>query len=120
MTIGGGNEKGVFTESSINAIITNLPKVPAAGYSGIVFDIEVVNCSSSTIIPLFAKAFSTAKSLNLTVVVTTSHSAPSNTTTPQDAIDIVTAWQTDSNIDMLSPQIYSTGTEASPDFSETD
>lgn len=53
MTIGGGNNLGQFTESSINSIIEDLSKVPEAGYSGIVFDIEIVKCASSTIIPLF-------------------------------------------------------------------
>ena len=43
MTIGGGNEKGIFNETHLNAIINDLPAVPKAGYSGIVFDIEIVN-----------------------------------------------------------------------------
>jgi hypothetical protein len=59
-----------------------LELVPEAGYSGIVFDIEVVDGSSEILVFLFKAVFEKAKSLNLTVVVTTSHSAPSNTTTP--------------------------------------
>ena len=88
-------------------------------YSGVVFDVEIVQGSSAETIPLFAKAFEVCKGLGLTVVVTTSHSAPYMTDTPQDAVEIVKAWAADDNVDMLSPQLYSSGMEGSPEFAES-
>ena len=83
------------------------------------FDAEHIVGSSSTMIPLFASAFQTAKSLGLTVAITVSHSAPYITDTPADGTAFVTAWAADTNIDIISPQVYSSGTESSPDFAET-
>ena len=103
LTIGGGNDKGAFNKTNIYAIINGMDDVPKAGYSGIVFDIEEVNGTAAEINPVFKSAFMKAKSLNLTIVVTTSHSAPSKTDTPQDAIDFVKFWANDSDIDILSP-----------------
>lgn len=48
-----------------------------------------------------------------------SHSAPYQTDTPEDAVAFVKAWCADPNVDILSPQLYSSGTERSPDFTET-
>jgi len=53
MTVGGGNNLGKFTTAAINNIITDMPKVKTAGYSGIVFDVEKISGSASTNIPLF-------------------------------------------------------------------
>ena len=35
------------------------------------------------------------------------------------AVALVTAWAADENIDILSPQLYSSGTETTPEFDET-
>jgi len=51
--------------------------------------------------------------------VTVSHSAPYETDTPADAVALMNAFVADTNIDMLSPQLYSSGTETSPDYAET-
>ncbi len=53
------------------------------------------------------------------MIITTSHSAPYATDTPADAVNYVKAWVQDTNIDYISPQLYSDGTELTPDFSET-
>jgi len=52
-------------------------------------------------------------------VITVSHSAPYETDTPADAIALINAWVADTNVDMLSPQLYSSGTEPAPDYAET-
>ena len=82
MTIGGGNENGMFNETTISKVIRDIPLVKQANYSGLVFDIEYVKGTSSDMIPLFKKAFDRAKSYGLMTVVTTSHSAPYSTDTP--------------------------------------
>ena len=119
LAIGGGDEKGAFDLDSVLRIINDLPRVPTEGYSGIVFDIEIVPCVVVVIQPQFAKMFATAKSLNLTVVVATSHSAPKSTIMPADGVDFIKAWTNDSNIDIISPKLFETGTETIPNFSET-
>lgn len=70
-------------------------------------------------VPLFAKAFEACKAANLSVGVTVSHSAPYQTDTPTDAVALVKAWAADPNIDILSPQLYSSGSEPAPEFDAT-
>ena len=70
-------------------------------------------------IPLFAKVFAACQAAGLSVVVTVSHSAPYETDTPQDSISFMEAWLADSNINAISPQLYSGGEEKSPEFAET-
>lgn len=53
------------------------------------------------------------------MVVAVPHSAPTNTDSPADATAFMTAWVADTNIDILSPTLYSTGTESSPVYDET-
>jgi hypothetical protein len=43
ITIGGGNEHGNFSADAIDAIYDNLESIVTAGYSGIIFDIEIAN-----------------------------------------------------------------------------
>ena len=70
-------------------------------------------------IPLFAESFRVAQQLGLGVIVTMSHSAPYHADTPADAIAFIKAWTADHNIDALSPQLYTTGTETAPVLDET-
>lgn len=65
------------------------------------------------------KAFQAAKNYGLGVIVTVAHSAPYHTDTPTDGVELMKAWVMDENIDILSPQLYSSGTESVPDFDET-
>jgi hypothetical protein len=53
------------------------------------------------------------------VAVTVSHSAPVEADTAADSVAYINAWVTDTNIDILSPQLYTSGTESSPDYAET-
>ena len=63
--------------------------------------------------------FQALKDRSLFVGVTTSHSGPFDTDTPQIAVDLVKYWISEPNIDFLSPTLFSTGTESTPDFEET-
>ena len=119
LSLGGGNSAGVFTAAALAAIQTDLPAVQAANYTGVVFDVEEVSGSSDTLVPAFASTFAACKRLGLKVVVTTSHSAPYACDTPEDAVAFVKSWAADENIDILSPQLYSSGQEASPELSPT-
>lgn len=119
ISIGGGNSAGTMSADILDQITTNMGLIPKANYTAIIFDVEEVDGAAATVVPKFQAAFKAAKAAGLTVAVTTSHSAPYQTATPQDAVDIVKAWAADSNIDILSPQLYSSGSEGAPEFAET-
>ena len=119
LSLGGGNAMGRFTVSNINAITRSVCTLVPPRYQGIMFDVEEAEGPASALVPAFAAAFAAAKSCGFAVAVTTSHTAPYHVATPDDAIALVNAWVTDTNIDILSPQLYTTGNEAAPDFGPT-
>lgn len=119
ITLGGGNSAGTFDEASLHSIADQIHAVIDAGYEGVMFDVEEVDGPSSRLVPAFATAFDACKRAGLYVAVTTSHSAPYQTDTPADAVALVKAWAADKNIDILSPQLYSSGQESAPEFAET-
>jgi len=80
-------------------------------WSGIVFDIE--ECSSAGLADSFASAFRTAKQAGLSVLVTVSHSAPYGCADPDV---LMKSFFTNDDVDILSPQLYTNGNEASPMF----
>jgi len=119
LTLGGGNSAGLFTASTLTALTAKADTIKAAGFAGVMYDVEEVDGPSSTMAPLFAKSFVAMRNAGLIVAVTTSHSAPYACDTPQDAVDILKAWCADPNIDIISPQLYSTGREGTPELLET-
>lgn len=119
LTVGGGNSAGLFSASTLAAVTAKAAAIKAAGYDGIMYDVEEVQGPSSSLVPLFKQSFAAMKGAGLIVGVTTSHSAPYQCDTAQDAVDFVNAWVADPNIDILSPQLYSSGQEGSPEFAET-
>ena len=48
-----------------------------------------------------------------------SHSAPYQCDSPDVAVSLVKAWVGDANLDILSPQLYSSGMEGAPQFDTT-
>lgn len=119
LSIGGGNAVGIFNVASLTKIAASAAKVKGAGYEGVMFDVEEVYGSAADMVPAFAKAFAAFKSQGMRVGVTTSHSAPYYCYTPADAVTVVKAWVADPNVDILSPQLYTSGSERSPMFDET-
>ena len=104
MTIGGGNAAGQFTVSTLAEIAKDIDYVvKSKQYSGVIFDVEICIGDSASLIAGFEAAFKAAKNAGLTVGVTTSHSAPYQTDTPQVATDLVKSWVVSDNIDFLSP-----------------
>ena len=88
-------------------------------WDGVMFDIEDLSGSSSELTEAFANAFAAVQSCGLSVSITTSHNAPFATDDPQTAVDLVTQWLTDPNVDMISPQMYTSGNEDSPVLATT-
>lgn len=120
LSLGGGNANGRFTVNALTDDISkNMAAIAAAGYGGVCFDIEEAAGSSADLIPAFTAAFAAAKAENLFVQVTSSHSAPYLTDSAEVAVDLIKLFCSDSNVDEISPQLYSSGTETEPDFGET-
>ena len=121
LSIGGGNAAGQIGVADLRAIASksNVSAIAAAGYAGVVFDVEEVIGAAAETGPAFAAAFAACKQQGLGVVVTTSHSAPYQTDSSADAVALVRGWAQDENIDVLSPQLYSSGQETSPQLDIT-
>lgn len=123
VSLGGGNAAGVFNPSNLAAITALCSQGGAlfkqAGYVGIVYDVEEVDGDMS-MVNAFSQSFQAChQQAGLRVIVTTSHSAPYQTQTPDVAVALVKSWVRDKNIEAVSPQLYSSGQEGAPDFAET-
>lgn len=112
VSVGGGNGHGKFNQAGLQSIISAIKDdtFVKAGYDGICFDVEEAEGGLKT---SFAAAFAAAKTKGLSVFVTTSHSAPYGA---PDGATLVRSWISDTNIDFISPQLYTKGTEQEPDF----
>jgi len=110
ISIGGGNSAGSWTSSVLSSVTSNINSNAFSGYQGIVFDVEQ---GDSGLASAFETAFAAAKGKGLEVLVTTSHSAPYGMT---DAYSLMTNFLGSSNIDYISPQLYSSGTESQNDY----
>ena len=119
ISLGGGNAAGTFTVTVLASIEKSLSSVAAANYTGVVFDVEQVSGPASALSPAFASVFAACKKMGLTVAITTSHSAPYMCDSSADAVALVKGWVSDPNVDILSPQLYSSGSEATPQFAVT-
>jgi len=83
-------------------------------YQGLALDVE--ECSETGLAPSFLAATAAAKAKGMETMVTISHSAPYGCS---DARDLMLAFFADAHCDYLSPQLYTSGAEAAPDFTET-
>jgi len=119
ISLGGGNWAGVFNDQHLQNIAQSAQKIKAAGYVGVMFDVEEVRGPHINIVPLFAQAFASLKQAGLKVGVTTSHSAPYQCDSAEDSVEFVKAWAADPNVDVISPQLYSSGHETAPQYDET-
>merc|ERR1712137_1519421 len=81
-------------------------------YEGLALDVE--ECDSG-LASSFTDVLATAKSVGMETMVTISHSAPYGC---DDASTLMQAFFADRNTDYLSPQMYTSGEEPTPDFDE--
>lgn len=110
ISLGGGNSNGRFTQSVLDAARDAIYANAFAGYDGIVYDIEEGDAGLTN---AFTSNFAAAKSMGYRVLVTVSHSAPYGIS---DAASLMRSFFTDNNIDYLSPQLYTSGTETWNDY----
>ncbi|MCF1459919.1 LysM peptidoglycan-binding domain-containing protein [Agrobacterium vitis] len=110
ITLGGGNASGRFSTSTLQSIDTCIKSGAFSAYKGIAYDIEEGNSGLSA---AFQQSFANARAAGFKVLVTVSHSAPFGIA---DAKSLMFDFFDDTNIDILSPQLYTTGEEPSNDW----
>jgi len=109
--IGGGNANGAWSSSQLNSVINAINNNSFSGYGGICFDVEEGQAGLSS---AFESAFKAAKAHGYQVLVTISHSAPYGFS---DASTLMSNFFASTNIDYISPQLYTSGNEKQNDYS---
>jgi hypothetical protein len=109
LNLGGGLETGIWNISDFDYINSQLNNIKSKGWDGICFDVEVCTPNVS-FVEAFAKCFTNCKDAGLKVLVTMSHTNPYQCQTGiGQGMDLVNAWIKDTNIDYISPQLYTQG-----------
>ncbi len=113
ISLGGGSETtGAFSQAFLEQINSAIHAGRFAGYEGLAYDIET---GDSGLAEAFATSFATAKAAGFEVLVTISHSSPYGIA---DGATLMQGFFGDSNIDYLSPQLYTSGQEAQNDYAD--
>ncbi|CAE8624292.1 unnamed protein product [Polarella glacialis] len=120
LSIGGGgkNDYGLITADRLTAVGAAAATILSAGYEGVIFDIEEVSGSTDEINDALDAAVAALKASGLAAAVTTSHSCPYKCT-GCDSSALVASWLKNADIGMLSPQLYTLGTESKIDTTPT-
>lgn len=110
ISFGGGNENGAFDSANLADLTAAINQGILSQYDGIAYDVEE---GMSGLSQDFKTSFEAAKAKGFKVLVTVSHSAPYDI---GDAADLMKSFFDDANIDILSPQLYTTGEESENDY----
>lgn len=110
LSLGGGNANGRWTAGDCQAVVNGCNSGKFSGYQGIAFDIEEGDSGLAT---PFRNAFSACKSKGIQILVTVSHSAPYGV---GDAAALMRSFFSNGDIDIISPQLYTSGNEGSNDW----
>jgi len=108
---GGGNKNGRWNAKFLNAWTTAIRSGTLKAWAGIVFDVE--ECYSAGLEKSFASVLREAKSAGMETLVTVSHSAPYGCS---NASTLMQSFFNSADVDYLSPQLYTSGSESVPDF----
>ncbi|MBF0275045.1 MAG: LysM peptidoglycan-binding domain-containing protein [Nitrospinae bacterium] len=108
--LGGGNENGAFTTSALTSVTNAINNGDFSGYDGIAYDVEEGDTGLES---LFQASFAAAQAKGFKVLVTVSHSQPYGI---KDASTLMSSFFSDTNINYLSPQLYTSGEETSNDY----
>jgi hypothetical protein len=107
LNLGGGGESGIWKITDFDYINKNLKNIYNYGWDGVCFDVEVCTPNVS-FVNAFADCFAKCHSAGLKVLITISHTNPYACQTGKgQGMDLVNAWIKDTNIDFISPQLYS-------------
>ena len=110
LSFGGGNSNGRWNESVLTNIDFAIRNKQLVGWDGLVYSIHEGDTGLATV---FATSFANAKANGLSVLVTVSHSQPNSIS---DAVLLMISFFSNSNIDYLSPQLFTTGKETGNDY----
>ena len=114
LNLGGGLESGIWNVSDLDYINQKLTEIKRAGWDGLCFDVEVCTPNVS-FVDAFKNCFAKCKQAGLKVLVTMSHTNPYQCQTGAgQGMDLVNSWINDSNVDYISPQLYSSGDSLEP------
>jgi len=108
---GGGNKNGRWNAQVLSQWESSIVSGALKAWAGIVFDVE--ECYSEGLAKNFASVLRAAKAAGMETLVTVSHSAPYGCT---DAFTLMQSFFSSADVDYLSPQLYTSGSEAVPDF----
>ena len=118
VSIGGADGAGTLSAAKLQTIWEGGAEAARdAGFHGVCFDVESTSGEEDLVVA-FERAFAALKKAKMLVMVTTSHSAPYAASSEKAKDLIVKSWIKSKNIDIFSPQLYTTGTESSPDFAQ--
>jgi len=123
LSLGGGRSEAAFTPEALSGLVEGSKDIEAikdAGFAGVCFDVEEAHGSAKDLIAAFERSFIALKQAGLRVMVTTSHSAPYETDSDATRVALVDSWVKSDNIDYISPQLYSDGQEAEPEYEAED
>jgi hypothetical protein len=116
--IGGATGNGMITVEALDAFTGHgLAMIKDAGFQGVSFDMELTG--EGDIVAAQEKAFANVKKAGLLVMVTTSHSAPYAAASEEIKEGLVDSWIKSKDIDLFSPQLYTSGSEEEPEYDLT-
>ena len=112
--VGGGTDPGYWHATDVQELTNAITNGTFSFYKWIVYDIEE---GEKGLLTLFTDSFTQANKVGLKVIVTISHSAPSWGF--EDYELLMNSFLQDPHINIISPQLYTSGTEKSNDYTES-
>jgi hypothetical protein len=129
ISIGGGEDTGILKTDGLKTLKTDIETKGSAGFTGIhgiCYDIEKTEGDLADLKDAFKNVFQATVDAGLKAMITVSHSAPYQTKDKdgkKDAsisVGLMKAFLADTNVSIISPQLYSSGKETEPEWAETD
>jgi hypothetical protein len=120
LSVGGANRNGLINAQRLEDYSTSegLGEIKAAGFEGVCFDVESTE-GEEELVAALERAFAACKRAGLLVMVTTSHTAPYAAASDASKPLMVDSWVKSNDIDIFSPQLYTSGREGKPEYDET-
>ena len=139
LALGGGRSEVAWNVDALSGFVDGGPELEAikdAGFAGVCFDIEETNGDRELILA-FERAFAALRQAGLEVMVSTSHSAPYHARTSSNEAratpslldefrrvvafktSLVESWVNSDDVGYISPQLFTMGSEPSPDLQPT-
>ena len=120
VALGGASGEGTITVGKLKKFTDEdgAQLVKNAGFHGVCFDIELT-AGEEDLVEAMEKTFKVLKEAGLLTMVTTSHSAPYAASSDKAKNMIVESWINSNDIDIFSPQLYTSGSESAPELEPT-